>query len=403
MSAQLWEVVGGADKGGIIVREGKDLKSAQTADRLSTGAIVREFALEGERLHFERLTGTGPVQGWVSCKLKDKDLIVRTDKTPPADGEAVAAAPEPAAAGGDGGVDEALRRRIEDDARAKASAKAIETWCMKWKPLGFPLQPGSCKLRVFCFHSAGSAESMYTGPAMNPFLTWVKETKAVEVVAPSYPGRDKMRDKRALEKADEIASQLLPVVFSQLSDGVPFVFWAHSMGCWVAFELLMLMRKVGLPMPKMCAFNAFSPPTLPVASRPWRVNRQLSDKQMKDELLLWDEGHFGKDGRGKVVYDEPEWTNTWLPMMRADFRVFDEYEFRHEGAPKFDFPIVARHFEGEHFMKPEFVESWRDWTTGPFEFEILPGMGHLTCLYNPPSKKIYFAKVTESIKSFAGL
>jgi hypothetical protein len=74
---QQWEVVGGADKGGILVRQGMDLKSPQEAVRLSTGALVEEIELAGERLHFRRLTGTGPAEGWVSLKLGDKVLMER--------------------------------------------------------------------------------------------------------------------------------------------------------------------------------------------------------------------------------------------------------------------------------------------------------------------------------------
>eukprot|EP00408_Alexandrium_pacificum_P018815 CAMPEP_0171196350 /NCGR_PEP_ID=MMETSP0790-20130122/21858_1 /TAXON_ID=2925 /ORGANISM="Alexandrium catenella, Strain OF101" /LENGTH=70 /DNA_ID=CAMNT_0011661573 /DNA_START=78 /DNA_END=286 /DNA_ORIENTATION=+ len=67
--AQLWEIVGGADKGGILVREGESTGSAQTPERLSTGALVEELELKGERLHFKRITGTGPEEGWISIKL----------------------------------------------------------------------------------------------------------------------------------------------------------------------------------------------------------------------------------------------------------------------------------------------------------------------------------------------
>mmetsp|Transcript_77368 Transcript_77368/g.135225 ORF Transcript_77368/g.135225 Transcript_77368/m.135225 type:complete len:429 (+) Transcript_77368:65-1351(+) len=75
MSAQIWEVVGGADKGGILVREGKDLASPQATRRLSTGARVRELNLLGERLEYELIDGSGPETGWVSLKLKDKVLL----------------------------------------------------------------------------------------------------------------------------------------------------------------------------------------------------------------------------------------------------------------------------------------------------------------------------------------
>jgi len=72
-----WEIVGGGDKGGIIVREEFSTGSELLPQRLSTGAIVEEIELKGERLHY-RLdgTGTGPPDGWVSIRLSGKELAV---------------------------------------------------------------------------------------------------------------------------------------------------------------------------------------------------------------------------------------------------------------------------------------------------------------------------------------
>lgn len=79
MPGQVWKVVGGADKGGILVREGQSTTSPQVPDRLATGSLVKEVGLRGERLHYERLTGSGPPEGWVSLKLTDKVLLVKAD------------------------------------------------------------------------------------------------------------------------------------------------------------------------------------------------------------------------------------------------------------------------------------------------------------------------------------
>mmetsp|Transcript_83094 Transcript_83094/g.185624 ORF Transcript_83094/g.185624 Transcript_83094/m.185624 type:complete len:533 (+) Transcript_83094:79-1677(+) len=81
-NGQTWEVVGGGDKGGILVREGQDMKSPQEQERLSTGALVCEVELVGERLCFERLSGSGPERGWVSINLKEKTLLAKTDRRP---------------------------------------------------------------------------------------------------------------------------------------------------------------------------------------------------------------------------------------------------------------------------------------------------------------------------------
>merc|ERR1719453_1236190 len=80
--AQMWEVVGESDKGGILVREGQELKSKELEGRVSTGALVQELELVGQRLHYKLIEGTGPKEGWVSLTLKDKPLVVKTDKKP---------------------------------------------------------------------------------------------------------------------------------------------------------------------------------------------------------------------------------------------------------------------------------------------------------------------------------
>ncbi|CAK9092365.1 unnamed protein product [Durusdinium trenchii] len=73
-----WEVVGGADKGGILVREGQSLKSTELSGRLSTGAILGELERAGERLKYCLLKGTGPAEGWVSLKIAGKELVQPT-------------------------------------------------------------------------------------------------------------------------------------------------------------------------------------------------------------------------------------------------------------------------------------------------------------------------------------
>eukprot|EP00913_Durusdinium_trenchii_P016750 g15744.t1 len=75
-----WCVVGGADKGGILVRQGQALSSPEADKRLGRGALVREVELAGERLCFQLLSGEGPETGWVSIKLKDKAKVYGAPK-----------------------------------------------------------------------------------------------------------------------------------------------------------------------------------------------------------------------------------------------------------------------------------------------------------------------------------
>lgn len=74
---QLWQIVGGADKGGVLVKTKEDLTSPPVEQRLATGAKVQELELVGERLHFRRLVGEGPEEGWISISLAGRPLADR--------------------------------------------------------------------------------------------------------------------------------------------------------------------------------------------------------------------------------------------------------------------------------------------------------------------------------------
>jgi len=72
----LFRVVGGADRGGIIVRSERELGSDAVA-RLSAGALVKGLECHEGRLLYELVQGDGPSKGWVTMNLRGKDLLVK--------------------------------------------------------------------------------------------------------------------------------------------------------------------------------------------------------------------------------------------------------------------------------------------------------------------------------------
>jgi len=88
----VWEIVGGGSKGGILVREGFEISSPKAPSRLSTGATVQELSHLAERLHYRRLTGTGPDEGWISVSLDNKTLAEPLGDVPLPPGAAAGAA-----------------------------------------------------------------------------------------------------------------------------------------------------------------------------------------------------------------------------------------------------------------------------------------------------------------------
>ncbi|CAK0839574.1 unnamed protein product [Prorocentrum cordatum] len=51
----------------------------QLPERLGLGAVVEEVEVVGERLHYRKLTGAGPEEGWVSLSLSGRELLVRQE------------------------------------------------------------------------------------------------------------------------------------------------------------------------------------------------------------------------------------------------------------------------------------------------------------------------------------
>mmetsp|Transcript_5895 Transcript_5895/g.18903 ORF Transcript_5895/g.18903 Transcript_5895/m.18903 type:complete len:366 (+) Transcript_5895:78-1175(+) len=78
-----WKIVGGADKGGIIVRSGREVSSAQAAQRLATGAVVIEKDRSGDRIEYNLVLGNGPMVGWIALSVNGKELVAPCEKPDP--------------------------------------------------------------------------------------------------------------------------------------------------------------------------------------------------------------------------------------------------------------------------------------------------------------------------------
>jgi hypothetical protein len=80
-SVQCWEIIGGTKAGGLVVREGVGTDTKPFVDRLLTGSLVAELALKGQRLQYRLIAGQGPMQGWISTKLKDgKEIAMKRNQ-----------------------------------------------------------------------------------------------------------------------------------------------------------------------------------------------------------------------------------------------------------------------------------------------------------------------------------
>lgn len=148
---------------------------------------------------------------------------------------------------------------------------------------------------------------------------------------------------------------------------------AHSVGTWIAYELLQVIRKgieaksgrnKKLEMPEHVYLSSFLPPSAPEEERPWNVNKLLSEEQFIAEVRRWNVN--------EIVFQDMLW-KTYHPLLRADFCLFDEYEHTHDGKRCFSWDLTVFSAKEDDIITQEMCEGWKEFTTGKFNLVIIDG------------------------------
>lgn len=114
---------------------------------------------------------------------------------------------------------------------------------------------------------------------LTPVQDWCRANNA-ECLAVQPPGRNLRSKHTFADSAASLAKELLPVVASRLAS-TPYVIVGHSLGTWLAFELLSAARDAGLPLPLHASLSALCAPDIPFDQRPWRQQRTLGEEDFK--------------------------------------------------------------------------------------------------------------------------
>ncbi|XP_026190002.1 uncharacterized protein LOC34623938 [Cyclospora cayetanensis] len=215
----------------------------------------------------------------------------------------------------------------------KPSLSADETWFPR------PIQAQrDAKLRVFCFHGAGMESSIWTSrgtslsPMPNPFID-LAQTDAVCFLAIQLPFRGLRRKEKHPETIQEAARQILQAMKPMLSPGeCPYVLVGYSMGCWIAYELLCLVKQQGLPLPLHFVVAGMVSPDLEASKRPWKCTEKLDTKAFQVRRIVWRKvvAWCGDQLRAwscnEILFQRDMWT-AYEPLLRADHNMLDKYHF----------------------------------------------------------------------------
>jgi medium-chain acyl-[acyl-carrier-protein] hydrolase len=216
-------------------------------------------------------------------------------------------------------------------------------------------------LRLFCFPFAGSSASV--------FRSWVDELpEEVEVLAIQLPGRENRLREPCMRDMDEIVEKLELEINSCLDR--PFVFFGHSLGSLIAYELLRrleasrrhradLFFASGGPAPHTCLSRA----------EPLR----LTQDQILRDLRRISEAHAS-------LLNDREVLELMLPMLQADFEIYANYRYRETAL--LQSPIVAIRGATDDYITHQSQLEWKRHTDRQFSFHTIPG-SHLFMVDSP--------------------
>jgi len=329
----MWEVTGGADKGGILVREGQGLSSKACDERLSTGATVKELQLVGDRLRYELITGTGPSTGWVSVKISGKELL--KPQKPEALPEVVLPDFE----------------QLEDGYPTMAKGTRA-TGTTPWlKKLGKANPDVKARLVIFSWTGnrggQGSAHNFQRAPGK-----WSEILKDWEQLEVNYPGRGTRMKDPLYEDCDAYVKDIAAALQEALKDGLPVVFLGFSFGAILAMEAARRLQSMDLGPLGIVVASAEGP------TWPGRNTLGLAElNEAKFEQMLHDKG--GTD----FILKDPGMKKMFVPVITADCKLEEKYRFDLSLGP-LKCPLLVFHGtkEGHDKMKtlvsPESLTSW---------------------------------------------
>ncbi|WP_150273759.1 thioesterase II family protein [Paenibacillus tepidiphilus] len=210
--------------------------------------------------------------------------------------------------------------------------------------------------KLFCFPYAG-------GSAAGAYTRWrTKLHPDILLVPVELPGRGALFAEPFYSSIEETVDGLFRKYCRDFAAG-EFGFWGHSMGGIIAYELARKLVQADGPYPVHVIVSGNKPLHLREAPVPIH---QLPDRYFIEEIIKF-------DGTPSGFFDNPAYTELFLPILRNDFKMIDNYHYRDSG-DAFNIPLTALMGSKENIRDSE-RSRWSELTGGECRTVTLSG-GH---------------------------
>ncbi|MDC3412619.1 thioesterase domain-containing protein [Aquibacillus sp. 3ASR75-11] len=230
------------------------------------------------------------------------------------------------------------------------------------------------KLKLFCFPYAGAGASI--------FRNWPNQLSDVDVIPIQLPGRENRYNEPPELDMHNLAKKIGICIKPYLEE--PFVFFGHSMGALISFELTRFIRREFNILPRLLIISACRAPQC-------KKSEPLSCLPTKDFLKKVED----LNGTSNQILNNPDLIQLIEPILRKDFYLCETYKYQKESP--LECPITVYGGAHDSVSSEEELSLWSKHTSNTFEKKIFPG-GHFYFLDNICFMKILNERLDGLVK-----
>ncbi|MFZ1289610.1 MAG: thioesterase domain-containing protein [Melioribacteraceae bacterium] len=212
---------------------------------------------------------------------------------------------------------------------------------------------GNAKLRLFCFPYAGSS-ALVTYKFLVDSLP-----QEIEVCLVEFPGRGTRIAENLISDTNIVVNQIFEAL-KEFMD-LPYIFFGHSMGALISYELAFTIESNLYPTPKKLYLSAHNAPNI---KRNGKLMHQLNKDEFLSELIRM-------DGINKEILEHEELMELVLPIIRSDYQLCETYKFSERANLNIPFHVFGA--QDDYDVQPDNLILWNDLTKADFKMDIFEG------------------------------
>lgn len=233
-------------------------------------------------------------------------------------------------------------------------------------------------VRLICFPWAGGGSIHYArwGNVFNG---------SIEVFAVKLPGRESRAKEPFFQSMEQIVDEVIGALLPVLKEK-PFALFGHSFGAFTSFAVADALKKLHRIEPVHIFLSGASAPYSEI-----RIKTPKRSELSDDDFLKW---MISIGGTPPELLANPEVLKLFLPALKADLHVVENYRCNKPDSPLLSCPVTC--FDGKEDM-PHDLQAWKDITSGDFTIRMFDG-SHFY-LKDPGNEKIILEYVTKHLET----